>query len=568
MVTAWLLAAAVGAAEPCAGPAAGSPFPPVALQKIAEGLDGPLDLVTAHDGSGRLFVVEQEGRIKIWRAGRVLPTPFLDINERVKSGGEMGLLGLAFHPQFRENGRFFVNYTSSDGGLHTVIAEFHADPASDTADPKSERTVLTYQQPYENHNGGNVMFGPDGMLYNGAGDGGSGNDPHNNGQSYGTFLGKFLRIDVDHRDPGKAYAVPKDNPFVHRKGAYPEIWAIGMRNPWRWSFDRATGRLWCGDVGQNKTEEVDVIEKGKNYGWRIMEGSHRTPGVEPERPMTGLTGPVFDYERNLGYCVTGGYVYRGGAIPGLCGTYVFADYGSGRIFGLRYDGKKMTKVDTLLQTKDNWSSFGEDEAGELYAIDHSGGHVYRLVAPEALVIPQPDADGFTPLFDATHTDGWVQAGPGGFTVADGVATSFGGMGLWYYARRSYQDFTLRLEFRQKTYDSNSGVFVRFPRVDGDPWLPVNEGHEIQIYGNEVGDSHTGSVYKFAAPTSLPLKAPGEWNAYEITCVGRHYTVALNGTLITTYDSPRALCGMIGLQNHCDDEPDKTVSFRNVRIKER
>lgn len=347
-------------------------IPDIRLEAVGKGLRAPLGLLHAGDGSGRLFIVEQDGVVRILKDGKLSQKPFLDIHGRVTSGGEKGLLGLAFHPNFKENRRFFVNYTSPAGGLRTVISEFRANPQLNEADPGSERILLTIPQPYSNHNGGNILFGPDGYLYIGMGDGGSANDPHGHGQNLSSLLGKMLRIDVDPEEKGKAYRVPSDNPFVGRKDTAPEIWAYGLRNPWRFSFDPVTGLLYAGDVGQNAREEIDVILKGKNYGWNIMEGGLCTPGVNRRCDKTGLELPILDYPRSEGTTVIGGYVYRGRSIPDLCGVYVYADYGNGRIFGLRYDGKSVTHHRRLLDTGRSITSLGEDEQRELYVVDGAG----------------------------------------------------------------------------------------------------------------------------------------------------------------------------------------------------
>lgn len=347
----------------------------VRLQPVATGLDDPVYVTHAGDRSGRLFVVEQAGVIRIIRDGRLLATPFLDIRGRVTAGGEMGLLSIAFHPRYANNGRFFVNYTTEPGGLRTVIAEYHVSANPDVAG-RAEKVLLKIAQPFRNHNGGLNLFGPDGMLYIGMGDGGSGRDPMNNGQRLDTLLGKLLRIDVD---GGSPYRVPADNPFVDRPGARPEIWAYGLRNPWRFSFDRGTGRLFLADVGQNAWEEIDLIERGGNYGWRIMEGAHCH--IPPTGCDTnGLILPIAEYPNGPsgGCSVTGGYVYRGSRIRDLVGRYVFGDYCSGRIWVLRETAPGRWTMAQLLATDLRISSFGEDEDGELYVVDHQGA-VYRLV---------------------------------------------------------------------------------------------------------------------------------------------------------------------------------------------
>src|SRR3989338_9105196 len=354
------------------------PFPSIRLKSVAKGLKAPLGLFHAGDGTGRLFLVEQRGTIQSLENGQPLKTPFLDIRDRMTSGGEMGLLGLAFHPAFAQNGRFFVNYTSRAGGLHTVISEFRAAEGADAADARVERILLTIPQPYSNHNGGEIAFGPDGMLYIGMGDGGAANDPHGNGQNLATLLGKMLRIDVDHGEGTAAYGIPPDNPFVGRKNAAPEIWAYGLRNPWRFAFDPVTGWLYAADGGQNAREEIDVIAKGNNYGGNIMEGTICTPGVQSTCDRTGTAPPILDYARSEGTTVIGGPVYRGRALPALCGAYIYGDFGNGRIWALRYDGRTVTRQQKLLETGRSISSCGEDEQRELYVIDYAG-EVLKIV---------------------------------------------------------------------------------------------------------------------------------------------------------------------------------------------
>lgn len=362
---------------PCAGESR-SGFPPLALAPVAQGLEDPVQLTHAGDGSGRLFIVEQAGAIRILRQGKVQPRSFLDIRDRVESGGEKGLLSVAFHPRFAQNRRLYLDYTSGVGGLHTVISEFRVGDAPDLVPPASERVLLTIRQPYPNHNGGQLAFGPDGKLYIGMGDGGSANDPEGNGQNPRALLGKILRIDVDRKDPGMEYAVPPDNPFRGRDDAAPQVWAYGLRNPWRFSFDRGSGLLYAGDVGQNAAEEIDIIRRGKNYGWNIMEGSLCTPGVNPRCDRSGLELPIAEYGRAEGITVIGGFVYHGRKIPALCGAYLYGDWGSGRIWGLRYTGREARDRALLLSTHRRISSFGEDEEGELYVVDYRG-EVLKIV---------------------------------------------------------------------------------------------------------------------------------------------------------------------------------------------
>jgi glucose/arabinose dehydrogenase len=356
-----------------------SPAAAIGLAAVVSDLQSPLFAGHAGDGSGRLFVLEQAGRIRVIRDGRLAPAPYLDISDRVRAGGEQGLLGLAFAPTFATDGRLFVNYT--DGNGDTVVSEFLApDPAADRADPGSERVLLLIDQPFANHNGGALAIGPDGLLWIATGDGGSGGDPRGNGQRLDTLLGKLLRIDP--RPAGGApYGIPADNPFAGSADARGEIWAYGLRNPWRFSFDRATGDLWIGDVGQSSLEEVNHWPAGSpagpNFGWNTMEAG---ACFEPAEGCVtdGLVLPVAEYGHDRGCSITGGYVYRGTAVPGLAGTYLYADYCSGTIWGLDASAAQPTPR-VLLEAGANIVSFGEDEAGELYVVD-LGGRVLRVVA--------------------------------------------------------------------------------------------------------------------------------------------------------------------------------------------
>lgn len=358
----------VGAQEGRAAPGALQ----VRLQPVIRGLDQPVYVTHAGDRSGRLFVVEQGGLIRVARAGQLRPAPFLDLRRRVVAGGELGLLSVAFHPRYASNGRLFVNYTTQEGGLKTVIAEYRTPAAGADAANPTEHVLLDIPQPFRNHNGGLNLFGPDGMLYIGMGDGGSAGDPFNNGQRLDVLLGKLLRIDVD--DDGR-YRVPPDNPLVGRPGARPEIWAWGLRNPWRFSFDRATGRLFLADVGQNAVEEIDLVERGGNYGWNIMEGSRCFKA--PDCETAGLQLPIAEYTHEQGCSVTGGYVYRGRRIRELVGRYLFGDYCSGRLWTLTETPGGRWTMTLLLESELRISSFGEDQDGELYVVDHRGA-VYLL----------------------------------------------------------------------------------------------------------------------------------------------------------------------------------------------
>ncbi len=324
----------------------------------------------AGDGSQRIFVLEQAGRIRIIREETVSPVPFLDITARVGSQGfEQGLLGLAFHPDFSLNGTFFVNYTDLNGD--TVIARFLATGDNmDLADPGSEQRLLLVKQPYRNHNGGGMAFGPDGYLYIGLGDGGSAGDPQNNSQSVNSLLGKMLRIDVDQGDP---YGIPPDNPFNDGTGL-PEIWAYGLRNPWGFSFDRLTGDLYIADVGQSQWEEINFIEAGSpgggNFGWRFFEGMHSYQ----DSPPSGIEfiPPVAEYAHDLGCSVTGGVVYRGERLPEFQGIYLYGDYCSQRIWGLTRNAQGNWVNSVLFEGIGSITSFGEDESGEVYLVTHEG----------------------------------------------------------------------------------------------------------------------------------------------------------------------------------------------------
>jgi glucose/arabinose dehydrogenase len=350
----------------------GGPPPTLALTPVVSGLSSPVDLQFPNDGTGRMFVVQQPGSIRIVTNGSLVATPFLDITSKVSSGGEMGLLGLAFHPQFPQNHLFYVHYDRTvSAQIQSVIAEYHVSAGdANIADPASERILLTVDQPFSNHKGGQMVFGPDGFLYIGFGDGGSGGDPMGNGQNLQTLLGKMLRIDVNRQSGGKQYAIPPTNPFAGG-GGLPEIFAYGLRNPWRFSFERGGDRFFVGDVGQDKYEEIDIVESGKNYGWSVMEGMHcfnPSSGCD----MTGLTMPIAEYSHSEGEAVMGGFIYKGTAIPSLTGAYVFGDYISGTMWELVEAPAGTWTRTKLLSTGLNMSSFGQDAGGELYVVDYSG----------------------------------------------------------------------------------------------------------------------------------------------------------------------------------------------------
>ncbi len=340
------------------------------LTPLVNGLQQPLFVTHAPGDSERLFVLEQVGRVRVVQAGELLAEPLLDIGGLITCCGERGLLGLAFHPNYSENGYFFVNYTDSNGT--TQIVRYKA--TNNVADPDSAKTILSVQQPHSNHNGGMIAFGPDGYLYIGMGDGGSGGDPDNNGQNLDSLLGKMLRLDVDNGDP---YAIPEGNPFVS-ENARGEIWSYGWRNPWRFSFDKGTGDMWVGDVGQEQIEEISFQaagQSGGNYGWRLMEGLHcYDPGSDCNDGSLVL--PVLEYPHSEGASVTGGYRYRGSAIPELQGIYIYGDFTNGKLW-LASEQEGVWQAALWQDSNMNISSFGEDANGELYVVDYNGA-IYQL----------------------------------------------------------------------------------------------------------------------------------------------------------------------------------------------
>ncbi|MBD0319587.1 MAG: PQQ-dependent sugar dehydrogenase [Gemmatimonadetes bacterium] len=369
-----LLLAALAA---CSGDdSSAPPVEGIRLQQVAGGLASPVFL-TAPAGDERLFVVEQPGRIRIVENGSVAAAPFLDITDRVQSGGERGLLSMAFHPRYAQNGLFFVYYTDRAGDIRVDRFRVSADRAR--ADPTSARSVITIpHREASNHNGGLVAFGPDGRLYLGTGDGGGGGDPQRNGQNPLSLLGKILRLDVDGADP---YDIPADNPFAGRSSTRNEIWALGVRNPWRFSWDRDTGTLFVADVGQNAWEEVNAVPGtagGLNFGWNTMEGAHCFPAGS-DCATAGKTLPVLEYGRGDGCSITGGYVYRGSALPGLRGHYFYSDYCRGWLRSFRLAGGQAgDRREWEVGDVGNVTSFGEDGAGELYVVT-SAGRIFRVV---------------------------------------------------------------------------------------------------------------------------------------------------------------------------------------------
>ncbi|MGE3909926.1 MAG: sorbosone dehydrogenase family protein, partial [Chloroflexota bacterium] len=394
------------------------------LLPFLSGLSNPVFLTHAGDGTGRLFVVEQGGKIRVVVNGQVRPTPFLDLTSVIVSGGEQGLLGLAFHPHYEANGRFFVFYTAKPppGTGNTVVQEYRVTPGNpELADPTPVRTILNLQDNYTNHNGGMLGFGPDDYLYVGIGDGGGGGDPDENAQNLNVLFGKLLRLDIDNAGnplhPDFSYAIPPGNPFVGQPNTRPEIWAYGFRNPWRWSFDRQTGDLLIGDVGQGAWEEIDLIPSGQaggNFGWDDREGAHC---YEPSSgcQTAARIDPILEYSHaaNGSPCssVTGGYRYRGARFPALSGIYLYADYCTGRIWKGTQSGGSWSATEAL-DTTHFITSFGEDDAGEIYLLT-AGGTIFRI----GLAGPAPCPDRPRITLQSSQT------GPGTLAVTIGVTDS-------------------------------------------------------------------------------------------------------------------------------------------------
>ena len=395
--------------------------PSIALDLIATGLVNPIGVTHADDGSGRLFITLQGGKIVIYNGTQILPKAFLELTSRVSCCGEQGLLGVAFHPQYKTNGLFFVNYTDALG--NTVVARYQVSSDPNVADPNSAIPILSVAQPDVNHNGGQLHFGPDGYLYISMGDGGGAGDPGNRSQNLSELLGKMLRIDVN---SGLPYAIPASNPFITRSGARKEIWAYGLRNAWGFSFDRSTGDLFMGDVGQERREEVDfqpaASPGGENYGWRKMEGSLCY------NPATGcndgtLKLPILEYDHSLGCSITGGYRYRGSQYPALAGIYIYGDFCSGRIWGATRGASSWTTAQ-LLDTALNISAFGEDQAGELYLAHRNGvsGAVYKVISSTSgeIIIDNAPAGVQDAAGGRTFTGTWCVTGASGKYGSDSL----------------------------------------------------------------------------------------------------------------------------------------------------
>lgn len=499
----------------------------IQLDPVLTGLTNPVFITNAHDGSNRLFIVERDGTIKLLQPGRTFTqtTPFLNIASKILSGGEQGLLGLAFHPQYSSNRRFFVNYTRQADGA-TVIAEYSASAGDPNVADTSETVLLIIPQPFANHNGGMIDFGPDGYLYIGMGDGGSGNDPGNRAQNINQLLGKILRIDVDHANGSIPYSSPPGNPFFGATPGLDEIYAVGMRNPWRFSFERGTGTLYCGDVGQNAWEEIDTITTGGNYGWRVYEGNHCT-NLDPCDSISPIP-PIAEYGHTAGRCsITGGYAYRGtiGTFP--AGKYIFGDFCTGEIFQL--DGSTVTP---LMDTTLGISSFGEDEAGEIYVVNLFGT-VHRIRNPSASctysIAPTNQsfaAGGGTGTINVTTQTGcsrmamsnapWITItsgapGTGTGTVGYSVdpntsgssrtaAVSIAGQVFTVYQSDSSCSYTLSLHSTGFTANGGSGSF-NVTTQSGCNWTPSTIAPWIDI-GSGSGPGSSTVIYTVASNPAL------------------------------------------------------------------
>lgn len=510
-----LLAAALGLAAHLSGQE-------IQLSQVVSGLPSPTDIENAGDGSGRLFIAQQNGIVRLWRNGALAAQPFLDIRSKTRAGGEQGFLGLAFPPGFAQKQRFYVDYTDLNGD--TVIAQYRVSANPDVADSASETVLLHIQQPFANHNGGQVRFGPDGFLYIGMGDGGSGGDPFGNGQNLGTLLGKLLRIDVESQ-PGSV-RVPPNNPFVNTPGARPEVWAFGLRNPWRFSFDRATGDLYIADVGQDKYEEIDFQPTGstggQNYGWNIMEGAHC---YQAGCSTQGLTLPVAEYSHSDGCSVTGGFVYRGRVSPGFRGTYLYGDFCSGTIWGLQREGTAWT-TRVLLSSGLGITTFGEDEAGEIYVADATAGAIYHVLGTKAprfsaaaVVNAASFAAGISPGSAATVFAAGVLDDPG-IVAADripltaslnGVSVSVDGIAAPLYAvanQDGQEQVNFQVPFAIAGRQTASVVVARSGQASAPVSVPVME-LQPAVYASGGAAVAVHNADNSLVTSSRPL-VPGEY----------------------------------------------------------
>ena len=516
----------------------------ITLDRVYSGvsLAQPVALLQAPRDSSRWFVVQQTGAVMVFNnvANVSATTTFINITSEVTSGGEMGLLGMAFHPNFPTDPRVYLSYTATESGqLVSRVAEFQTSDGGLTLNAASEKNILTINQPFSNHNGGNVMFGPDGYMYLGYGDGGSGGDPNNNGQSTNTLLGKMLRIDINNVTAPSAYNIPASNPFAGNarcgrtggSASCPEIFAWGLRNPWRWSFDRATSDLWVGDVGQNAYEEVDKVVVGGNYGWRCREGLHdyNTSGCGG-----GYIDPLVEYDHSLGAAVTGGYVYRGTQTTNFVGRYLFADYGSGRIW-VYAPGLSPARTE-LIDSNYNISSFGEDVNGELYVLDYAGGGVYHIrfqststggTVPDNLINtgcvsnsdPTQPASGLIPYSinapfwsDGAVKDRWL-------ALPDGQTVSVGTTGHWDFPNGSVlmKNFRINNQLIETrllmhhtdgswagyTYEWNDAQTAA-TRVHGGKTRTVNGQQWIYPAESQCLDCHTAVAGRSLGPTTAQL----------------------------------------------------------------
>jgi glucose/arabinose dehydrogenase len=499
-----------------AGRAGAQPPAELRLEPVVGGLAAPTAI--AHAGDERLFVTLLDGRVVVVRDGKVLPQPFLDLTPRVLAGGEQGLLSVAFHPRYRENGWFFVHYTT--WGRISVISRFQVSADPDRADGGSERELLRIRQPYSNHNGGQLAFAPDGRLWIAMGDGGGSYDPRCNAQDRTSLLGKLLRIDVDARpDEPPFYAVPPDNPFVAAPAgtARPEVWALGLRNPWRFSFDRATGDLYVADVGQALVEEIDFAAAaagggaGANYGWKVMEGdgcTGRSEGCRVPLPWCGqasLVGPVLSYGHDEGCSVTGGYVYRGRRIGGLAGVYLFGDYCSGRVWGAWRDAGGAWRRRELPFRAPFLSTFGEGHDGEVFLA--AGSTLYRLTGPppqEEACDPGADtlclgADGRFAVRASFRVDG----GPP--RQAQGRALTSDTGAFWFFSEDNLEVLVkvldacaafdrfwvfaaglTNLELELVVRDTATAAEQRYPNPPGRPFAPVQDTAAFLTCGDGGG----------------------------------------------------------------------------------
>ncbi len=481
----------------------------IQLEPVLSGLTSPVYVTSAKDGTNRLFIVEQAGRILVLQPGATTPTVFLDITTRILSAGERGLLGLAFHPQYSVNRRFFVNYTRAGDGA-TVIAEYSASASNPNIANTAEIVLLTYSQPFANHNGGMIDFGPDGFLYIASGDGGSGNDPGNRAQNINVLLGKILRIDVDTPNGPVPYSSPPDNPFFGAIPGADEIYAFGLRNPWRFSFDRETGQLYVGDVGQGAREEVDIVTLGGNYGWRVFEGTLCTPNDPPLCNPNNFIPPITEYSHSGGRCsITGGFVYRGARSTLPQGAYVFADFCTGEIFTFENGVQSL-----LMDAPRNISSFGEDEAGEIYVVG-LGGTIERITG---MLPPPPCSYSISPTSESFPASGGADT----FTL-----TTTNDCG-WIAASNAPW---INITSATSGSGSETVSYSVAPNTDPDP-----RSGEIHIAGETLAvnqDGQGGGCTFSINPTSQNFSAIGGSSSVNVTTqAGCNWTATSNAGFIT------------------------------------